>query len=111
MKYLLTSAGITNPVLVRELEELLGKPLSETKVLFIPTAASKDAGDKSWLVRNLSDFYIQKCASFDILDVAAVESANWQARILNSDMICVGGGNEKYLSEVFDSIDMREFLL
>ena len=38
MKFLLTSAGISNASIHHALVELLGKPISESRALFIPTA-------------------------------------------------------------------------
>ena len=38
MKFLLTSAGISNTSIHKALIELLGKPVAESKALFIPTA-------------------------------------------------------------------------
>ena len=38
MKLLLTSSGITNPSIHDALVDLLGKPISESSALFIPTA-------------------------------------------------------------------------
>lgn len=38
MKLLLTSSGISNPSIREALVDLLGKPISESNALFIPTA-------------------------------------------------------------------------
>jgi dipeptidase E len=48
--------------------------------------------------------------SIDILDIAAVSKDVWQKRIEEKDIICVGGGNEKYLAKMFEYIGLREFL-
>ena len=40
MKLLLTSAGLTNQTIVKALDELVGKPLDQLKIAFIPTAAN-----------------------------------------------------------------------
>src|SRR5579872_4058304 len=39
MRFLLTSAGITNPSIHQALVDLLGKPIAESSALCIPTAA------------------------------------------------------------------------
>lgn len=38
MKYLLTSGGVRNPSISEALVDLLGKQISESNALFIPTA-------------------------------------------------------------------------
>ena len=38
MKLLLTSSGISNPSIHEVLVKLLGKPISESNALFVPTA-------------------------------------------------------------------------
>jgi dipeptidase E len=53
MKFLLTSAGITNKSIEKAMIELVGKPISETSILFVPTAANTIPGDKSWLTKNI----------------------------------------------------------
>lgn len=100
MKFLLTSAGITNKTLVKTLTDLLGKPESETSVLFIPTAANTIQGDKGWLIDNLVQIQNQGYKSVDILDIASVSEHVWRARMEAADVICFGGGNEQYLAKV-----------
>lgn len=56
MKFLLTSAGISNTKIEKALFELLGKPAGETSVAFVSTAATMVAGDKSWLISDLQAF-------------------------------------------------------
>jgi len=49
MKLLLTSAGISNKSIHNALVDLLGKPVSESTALFVPTAiyALPGGGDKA----------------------------------------------------------------
>lgn len=110
MKYLLTSAGIKNDSIAQALSEMLGKPLSEASILFIPTAANTEGEDKRWLIGNLNDLEKYNFQSIDMLDVAAVSKDVWQKRFQEKDVICIGGGNEKYLAEVFDQVGMKDFL-
>ena len=110
MKYLLTSAGIKNNHIAEVLSEMLGKPLVESSILFIPTAANTEGEDKRWLIENLKDLEKYNFQSIDILDIAAVSKDVWLKRFQEKDVICVGGGNEKYLAEVFHSVGMKEVL-
>lgn len=110
MKYLLTSTGLTNDSIAGALEKAVGKPLSDTSVLFIPTAANTEGGDKRWLIENLLQFTNYGVGSIDILDITAVPDELWKERFQEKDVICFGGGNEKYLADVLESLNMKEFL-
>ncbi len=100
MKFLLTSSGISNPSIEKALFELLDKPASETRVVFVPTAANMVADDKGWLVQNYNDFLKLGLKSFDIVDISAVPKENWQKRFETADVLCFGGGDEQYLARV-----------
>lgn len=100
MKFLLTSAGITNPSIEGALFELLDKPASETKVAFVPTAANYFAEDKTWLVEDMNYFREKQFQFFDIVDLAALKKEQWLSRLEAVDLICVGGGSEQYLAQV-----------
>lgn len=110
MRYLLTSSGITNDIIADALAEMLGKPLSEASILFIPTAANTEGGDKRWLINNLKDLEKYNFKSIDILDISAVSEETWIKRFEEKDVICVGGGNEKYLAEIFFDLGVKEIL-
>jgi len=53
MKLLLTSSGLTNKSIAKALLDLAGKPFSELNLVFIPTAANVEKGDKDWLLQDL----------------------------------------------------------
>ncbi len=110
MKYLLTSSGCTNDTIAKKLSDMAEKPISEISVLFVPTAANTEGGDKRWLIGNLQDFDHYNVKSIDILDIAAVSDDVWKKRFLEKDVICFGGGNEKYLAEIFQKLNMKVFL-
>lgn len=46
MKLLLTSGGLENQTMINALQELMGKAFKEAKLVFIPTAANMEEGDK-----------------------------------------------------------------
>lgn len=111
MKFLLTSSGIKNDAIAQALSGLVNKPLTETSVLFVPTAANTQGEDKRWVIGNLKDLEKYNFKSIDILDIAAVSKDVWQKRFQEKDVICFGGGNEKYLAEVFEKVGMKDFIL
>lgn len=110
MKFLLTSSGISNTSIEKALFELLGKPASETRVVFVPTAANQIADDKSWLAQNYNDFLKLGLKSFDIVDIAAVSQENWLARFKSADVLCFGGGDEQYLAKMMRETGLTEVL-
>lgn len=110
MRLLLTSSGLKNEHIAKALEELVGKPLAEVSILFVPTAANPGTDDKGWVIENLKDFQKYSFKSIDIIDVA-LPAGVWEPHFLAADIICFGGGNEKYLSRIIKENKIREFLL
>ena len=109
MKLLLTSGGITNKSIADAALELVGKPASETNVVFIPTAANPNAGEKEWLIDNLVEFKDQHYKSVDIVDIALPREL-WLARLEAADLMCFGGGSEQYLAKVMQDSGLAELL-
>ena len=97
MKLLLTSSGITNKSIEKALLELLGKPFNKSHLVFIPTAANVEKGDKSWLVNDMNNFRKLGFASLDIIDISAVSKDIWLRSFKKADILVFGGGNVKYL--------------
>lgn len=110
MKFLLTSAGISNASIEKALFELLDKPASETKVAFVPTAATLVADNKSWLIEDFQYFVKQGFQSIDIVDISAVPRENWLKRFESTDLICFGGGDEQYLARAMRESGVTEAL-
>lgn len=104
MKFLLTSGGVTNPSIAKALEELAQKPLTQIRLAYIPTAASAEDHDMSWVIENLKQFDDLGIPFIDILDFTSVPKEMWLARYQKADVICVGGGNPWYLIQ-----KMQEF--
>lgn len=97
MKLLLTSSGNTNKPIENSLLELLGKPFKKVKLVFIPTAANAEKGDKSWLVNDMNNFKKLGFASFDTVDISAVPKEIWLPLFEKSDVLVFGGGDTVYL--------------
>ncbi len=97
MKLLLTSGGIINQSMVTALADLLGKPFAEASIVFIPTAANIEKGDKSWLIKDLNDVKNFGFKTVDIVDIAAIPRETWQPRLELADVFVFGGGNTFYL--------------
>ena len=110
MKLLLTSAGLRNDAIKKALEELVGKPLSETKVLFVTTAANTGHDDKRWLIEDLKRFDLAQVQAIDIIDFAGLPEETARPHFENADVICVGGGDERYLARMFAAHGLAEKL-
>ena len=99
MKLLLTSSGLKNKKIIDALRDLVGKDFSDTKLVFIPTAANIESGDKSWLIDDLSNCKNLGFKEVDIIDIVAVSEEIWKPRLYNADIILFGGGNTSYLMQ------------
>ena len=110
MKLLLTSAGITNEAIAQALTGLAGKSFTELDLLFIPSAANSEGGDKRWLIDNLVDFKNAGFRSIDILEIAGTGEDTWRPRFEHADVICFGGGNELHLARLFRETGIGNYL-
>lgn len=99
MKLLLTSSGVTNKTIENAFLELIGRPFEETNILFIPTAANPETGDKSWLVDDLVKFRKLNFKEFNVLDISGVEKEILIPAFENADVLVFGGGDCYYLLE------------
>jgi len=97
MKLLLTSGGIENQSMVDALRELVGRDFTEAKLAFIPTAANVEAGDKWWLIKDLTKCKELGFKEVDVVDISAVPQRVWQPRLEHADVFVVGGGNTYHL--------------
>lgn len=110
MKLLLTSSGITNSSIKKSLSELLGKPYSKANVVFIPTAANLEKGDKAWLIDDMYRFRKLNFASFDMIDISTIPKNVYQSILEAADIIVFGGGNVNYLLEQLEKSGLQQIL-
>lgn len=105
MKLLLTSAGISNQSIHNALVDLLGKPVSESKALFVPTAIYAIAGGaniaRGVICGTIGDpFCHLGWKSLGILELTALPSIKkeyWIPMLQETDALLVGGGDGQYL--------------
>lgn len=110
MKLLLTSGGLENKSIIESLRNLVGKNISKTKVVFIPTAANFEEGDKSWLIKDLSKCKELDFEEIDIVNITAVEREIWQPRLERAEVIIMGGGNTLYLMDAIRKTGLEKLL-
>lgn len=110
MKLLLTSAGLVNDSIVDSLRYLNGKDFEQSKLVFIPTAANLEQGDKAWLINDLVNCKNLNFAEVDIVDISALKLEHLKPRLENADIIVTGGGLAWYLMEWVRKSGLQEIL-
>ena len=110
MKFLLTSSGLTSESLVHALEKLAGKAFSEMTILYISTAGNTSVDGENWLVDELLLFRERGCKKVALLDIA-IPKELWAKHFTPADVVCFGGGNEKYLARVMQEQGFKEFIV
>lgn len=97
MKLLLTSSGFANDATVKTLVELVGKPLVETTIVFVPTASNVESGDKSWFIKDLVQIKGLGFKTISIADISAVEEDVWRPQFEAADVLFFEGGDTYHL--------------
>jgi len=105
MKLLLTSAGIMNPSIHHELVDLLGKPISESSALVIPTAiyAFPGGAQRAWEIVTgrattpLCDLGWKSLGVLELTALPSIKEENWVPMVQETDALLVGGGDPLYL--------------
>lgn len=96
MRLLLTSFGIKNKLISQSLDEMTGISRSTVKIGFVPTAANKEPGDKSWFLDQLFQLKKMGYLWIDIVDFSA-SNIDWKVRLSECDVIFISGGNTFHL--------------
>ena len=103
MKFLLTSSGVTNTSIKNALVELLGKPISESTALCIPTAGYYFSRGPSIAYRLITGSGMGGLGwkSVGVLELTALPSIedHWKSVLQETDALLVGGGDPMYLSD------------
>jgi dipeptidase E len=110
MKLLLTSGGITNKSIADALFDLVGKKPQDTSLVFIPTAANTEKGDKSWFIDDLLNLKKQNFKSIDIADISAVDEKIWRPKLEEVDVLFFEGGNTYHLMEWINKSGLASLL-
>ncbi|MEO7003591.1 MAG: Type 1 glutamine amidotransferase-like domain-containing protein [Ktedonobacterales bacterium] len=106
MRFLLTSAGITNTSIHNTLEELLGKPIADSNALCIPTGAyGSPYGSPGGAWRFISGQSAQPMCglgwkSLGVLELTAlpsIDAERWVSWVRETDALLVNGGDALYL--------------
>lgn len=106
MKLLLTSSGISNTSIHNSLVDLLGKPVSESNALFVPTAIYPFPGGAGMAWRAIcgntrSPLVQLGWKSMGVLELTAlpgIDKKVWVQAVEEADALLVWGGDPVYLS-------------
>ncbi len=103
MRFLLTSAGVTNASIKRTLVELLGKPIADATALCIPTSAYYFSRGPSIAYRLITGPTMGGLGwkSVGVLELTALPSIDdhWIGVVREADALLVGGGDPMYLCD------------
>jgi len=110
MKLLLTSGVLTNKSIADTLFDLVGKKPQDTSLVFIPTAANIEKGDKSWFINDLLNLKKQNFKSIDIADISAVDQKIWKPKLEETDVLFFEGGNTYHLMEWINKSGLASLL-
>jgi dipeptidase E len=105
VKFLLCSAGISNPSIHETLVDLLGKPIAESSALCIPTGVQPFPGGPSHVYRFISGSAPSPMCglgwkSLGVLELTALPSIreeHWVSAVHEADALLVWGGSPLYL--------------
>jgi dipeptidase E len=118
MKFLLTSAGVSNAGIHAALVDLLGKPLAAASALFIPTAIYAIPGGAALAYKDISGtsegpFCSLGWGSLGVLELTALPSLKperWVPMVEAADALLVGGGDPLYLCSWMRQSGLAELL-
>jgi dipeptidase E len=105
MKFLLTSAGISNDSIRNALVESLGKPIAESSALCIPTASYAMPGGAAaaWRLINgrattpLCELGWKSLGVLELTALPSIKEEHWVPMVQETDALLVGGGDPLYL--------------
>ena len=98
MKLLLTSIGICNDSLDRELVGLVGKAKSDIKVGVVCTAGMVEEGSKDVFLESMNNLMKYGYRNIDIMDISN-PNHEWKSRLSKCDVVYVSGGNTFFLMD------------
>jgi dipeptidase E len=105
LKFLLTSAGITNTTIENALVDLLGKPISESNALCIPTGVQPFPGGPSHVYRFISgsapgpmcELGWKSLGVLELTALPSIKEEHWIPEVEETDALLVWGGSPLYL--------------
>jgi dipeptidase E len=105
MKFLLTSGGIRNNSIRNTLVDMLGKPISESNAIYIPTALHANPRGPSMIVQvirgeiasSMCNLGWKSLAMLELTALPSIGKESWRTRVQETDALLVDGGDPLYL--------------
>lgn len=118
MKLLLTSSGIANKSVQNALEDLLGKSITESNALFVPTGMYPFPGGPQfvWKAMNgelgsgLCRLGWKSLGLFELSVLPAIQKEVWQQTLQDADALLVWGGDPLFLSYWLSMSGLADYL-
>ncbi|WP_259070908.1 Type 1 glutamine amidotransferase-like domain-containing protein [Mucilaginibacter sp. X4EP1] len=118
IKLLLTSSGISNKSIRDALEQLLGKPITESSALFVPTGVYPFVGGPNyawWPIAGKMHAALvgQGWKTMGLLELIALNSIDkdvWLSSVQETDALLVWGGDPLYLAYWFKQSGLADVL-
>jgi dipeptidase E len=118
VKFLLTSAGISNTSIRDALVELLGKPISEASALCIPTGtyAMPGGAGAAWRVISgkastpMCELGWKSLGVLELTALTSIKEELWVPLLQETDALLVGGGQALYLAYWMRQSGLAELL-
>ena len=106
MKLLLTSSGVSNPSIRDVLVDLLGKPIAESRALFVPTAIYPFPGGAEGAFQAITgkaksalcDLGWKSLGVLELTALPSIDREVWVAAVRETDALLVWGGDPVFLS-------------
>lgn len=118
IKLLLTSSGISNKSILDALEQLLGKPVSESNALFVPTGVYPFRGGPNyawWPIAGrmkgvLVDLGWKTMGLLELTALPSIKKDRWISSFDDADALLVWGGDPLYLAYWFEQSGLTAVL-
>jgi dipeptidase E len=117
MKLLLTSAGVKNPTIQNALVDLLGKPISESNALCIPTGSwghHSFAGAWRFIAGqsplNMTNLGWQSLAVLELTALPTMDKEQWVPAVEEADVLLANGGDACYIAHHMWASGMAELV-
>lgn len=110
MKLVLTSGGISNKSIEKELRNVIDKDFKDLKMLFCTTASNYEGGDMNdWLIEDIQ--YLKKLGfKIDVCDINGISIEKFLPRFEWADVFYFEGGNTQWLRKSIKNSGLEEYL-
>lgn len=110
MRMLLTSNGLSEPIVLDTLRDLLGRPLGEARIVVVIDGILGFPGDSSKLVEHLEDLRSLGWAEFDVASLFAGPPELVASRLRSADVILGYGGSNTWLAHAWTTTGLAPVL-